>query len=48
MEWKGDHIYMKLSLRQTPQTGSGVVTFTDLAAQVQMQKYIYRFKFCYL
>ena len=34
--------------RQTPETGSGVIAFTDLAAQLEMQNYIYRYTFCHL
>ena len=37
-----------LAWRQTPETGSGVVAFTDLAAQFEMQIYIYWYTFCHL
>ena len=54
--WK-DGLYTKidpwyftiiLAWRQTPETGSGVIAFTDLAAQVKMQKCIYWYTFCHL
>ena len=37
-----------LAWRQTPEMGSGVVAFTDLAAQLEMQNYIYWYTFCHL
>ena len=41
-------IWYFLAWRQTPETGSGVVAFTDLAAQLEMQNYIYWYTFCHL
>ena len=37
-----------LAWRQTPETGSGVVAFTDLAAQLEMQNYNFWYTFCHL
>ena len=42
------HLYSSLAPHQTPETGSGVVAFTDLAAQLKMQRYIYWYTFCHL
>ena len=40
--------YLCLAWRQTPETGSGDVAFTNWAAQVKMQKYIFWYTFCHL
>ena len=34
-----------IAWRQTPETGSGDVAFTNWAAQVKMQKYIFWYTF---
>ena len=39
---------INVAWRQTPETGSGVVAFTDLAAQLKMQNYKYWYTFCHL
>ena len=41
-------LQLELAWRQTPETGSGVIAFTDLAAQLEMQNYIYWYTFCHL
>ena len=44
VKWKGGtsvEYWVNLAWRQTPETGSGDVAFTDWVAQVKMQKYIF-------
>ena len=45
---KNTKISMNLAWPQTPETGSGLVAFTDLAAQLKMQNYVDWYTFCHL
>ena len=39
--------WLNIAWRQTPETGSGVVAFTNWKAQVKIQKYIYWYISCH-